>query len=510
MSENVCIFAIGNESLTDNDMKQLMVILQSLLLAFTLQSCTLLFGPSAETRRQEARLDYVAKHEPEHYREVMDSINMVKGYNQEIVRVQSEHWWNDIRHSLNLTSHYNKWPTYLMLLLGLLGLWLLTVPRYSLMKGGVVLVMGLLELYHFLGFTGYPAWFFGSEVPWLFRLLFMGLLVGVLIIQLLLTDQATLPDSLQDSKRAAVDDMFVGLYFVFVLGLGVVLLFITGKVFSFSGLTTILNWLIIFGWVSGVIWLIISKERQGVLMVLPVVVSFAGIAVTMAYCSWSGVAATLILLVLFAYKSEKSNVTALENRTKSGDPESMVELASMIRKGKLNDRPLSEAVALYQKAMDKGYAPAFNGLGIMYRQGKGVPFNPQKALQLCRKSYDLGNLKACLQIGELYAEEKYGMQNKYEAWNWFLKGGQGGEMPCMLKVALALQNGEGVVRDDYTALVWAEKAANHPADVHGDGAYLAASIAHDIYDRQKARHWIEIAKRKGNPLAIKYYNLYAS
>lgn len=432
------------------------------------------------------------------------------GSGHEIMRFQSEQWWNSIRVAMDLPENDGKWMAFGVLLLAVVGAGLLTSTRLSMAKGGVALLMGLLELFHFLSYPGDPAWFLGSDVPWLLSMVVMGLLIFTLFVQLMLTDQATLPDSIQDNDRVKKDDMFVALYFVFMMLLFVVLLYVTGKILGWESITSMLNWCFLLAMAGGAVWLMFDQERQGVLMVVPVVVSFAGVAVTTAYCSWTGAIVLLGALAFFSMKIESSEKAQLMQKAEAGDPESMVKMARMIRKGEITDRPISDAVSLYQKAMDKGYAPAFNGMGIMYRQGKGVPFNPQKALQLCKKSYDMGCLRACLQIGSLYADEKYGMLNKYEAWNWFLKGGQGGDLPCMLKVAYALQHGEGVLADEYTALIWAEKAANHPDDVHGDGAYIAASIAKDLYDSKKTRYWIEIARKKGQPLAVKYYNLYVN
>ena len=430
------------------------------------------------------------------------------GSGHEIMRFQSEQWWNSIRAAMDLPENDGKWMAFGVLLLAVVGAGLLTSTRLSMAKGAVALLMGLLELFNFLSYPGDPAWFLGDDMPWLLSLVVMGLLIFTLFVQLLVTDQATLPDSVQDIERVKKDDMFVALYFVFMMLVFVVLLYVSGKFMGWESITSILNWCFLLVMGAGAVWLMSSNERQGVLMVVPVVVSFAGIAATIAYCSWTGAIVLLGALGIFSMKIESSEKAQFIQKAEAGDPESMVKVARMIRKGEITGRPISDAVSFYQKAMDKGYAPAFNGMGIMYREGKGVPCNPQKALQLCKKSYDMGNLRACLQIGSLYADEKYGMLNTYEAWNWFLKGGQGGDFPCMLKVAYALKEGKGVLIDKYTALVWAEKAANHPEDVHGDGAYLAASIARDLYDKKKARYWIEIARKKEQPLAIKYYNLY--
>ena len=63
------------------------------------------------------------------------------------------------------------------------------------------------------------------------------------------------------------------------------------------------------------------------------------------------------------------------------------------------------AVLWYEKAADKGFAPAIHRLGHLNRKGLGVPRNKQKALSLLQLAVSKGNLRAqaeyarCLILG---------------------------------------------------------------------------------------------------------------
>jgi hypothetical protein len=84
---------------------------------------------------------------------------------------------------------------------------------------------------------------------------------------------------------------------------------------------------------------------------------------------------------------------------------------------------------LYRKAAEQGFANAENQLGMLYKDGNGVPRDDQQAATWFRKAADQGYSAAVLNLGWMYA------------------------------------NGRGVVKAYEQALSWYRKAAAHGADV---------------------------------------------
>lgn len=85
-------------------------------------------------------------------------------------------------------------------------------------------------------------------------------------------------------------------------------------------------------------------------------------------------------------------------------------------------RDYEKAVALYRKAAEQQYAPAFLCLGICYINGKGVPQDLKLAFKYTLKSARLGNAGAMFNMGLFYKEVKDVKRTDYaKAVKWFIK-----------------------------------------------------------------------------------------
>src|SRR5262249_21354830 len=60
------------------------------------------------------------------------------------------------------------------------------------------------------------------------------------------------------------------------------------------------------------------------------------------------------------------------------------------------------AAELYQKAADQGYASAQYNLGVVYKNGQGVPKDLGRAAELYQKAADQGDASAQNNLGVLY------------------------------------------------------------------------------------------------------------
>jgi tetratricopeptide (TPR) repeat protein len=87
---------------------------------------------------------------------------------------------------------------------------------------------------------------------------------------------------------------------------------------------------------------------------------------------------------------EKSDVERLhmnyQKAADQGDPNAETNLGWMYHEGKGVPQDYRKAVELFQKAADQGYAPGQAYLASQYAEGKGVPKDYQKAVELYHKA----------------------------------------------------------------------------------------------------------------------------
>jgi clan AA aspartic protease (TIGR02281 family) len=124
------------------------------------------------------------------------------------------------------------------------------------------------------------------------------------------------------------------------------------------------------------------------------------------------------------------------------------------------------ALRLFRTLADQGDADAQNGLGLMYREGRGVPQNYAEALKWFRKSADQGNANAQFKLGAMY---QFGLgvpRNYPEAVGWFRKAGDRGDAASQWMLARIYANGaEGVPQNYAEALKWLRLAADQGGTV---------------------------------------------
>ena len=85
-----------------------------------------------------------------------------------------------------------------------------------------------------------------------------------------------------------------------------------------------------------------------------------------------------------------------------------------------NQNNSEEAVKWYRKGFDKGYDWSGCNLALSYSNGTGVPQDKQKALELYKKVYELGDSasgEAAYRVGAVYVERK----EFKEAYKWYKK-----------------------------------------------------------------------------------------
>jgi TPR repeat protein len=116
------------------------------------------------------------------------------------------------------------------------------------------------------------------------------------------------------------------------------------------------------------------------------------------------------------YASAIRSFRALAER---GDALGQTGLGLMYREGRGVPQSYTEAVKWYRLAADQGYVIAQSTLGIMYDTGYGLPQDYAEAVKWYRLAADQGNLIAQYNLGHMYAEGRGVQQDYVQAHMWF-------------------------------------------------------------------------------------------
>ena len=136
-------------------------------------------------------------------------------------------------------------------------------------------------------------------------------------------------------------------------------------------------------------------------------------------------------------------------------------------------------------------------LGGLYEEGKGVPQDDSKAMELyLQASAEIPN--AAYKLACFYKDGRGGPQNYSKALEWYLKAANQEYPEAEYDIGLLYANGEGVPQDYIKAAEWFDKAANHG---DAEAAYMLGNL-HEKYlttspDYVQAAKWYHKAIELG-------------
>jgi TPR repeat protein len=90
---------------------------------------------------------------------------------------------------------------------------------------------------------------------------------------------------------------------------------------------------------------------------------------------------------------------------------------SLAAVGRGDDRT---AFAGFKKLAEQGHAKAQFNLGLMYRNGMGVPEDDLQAVAWYRKAADQGDANAQYNLGEIYRNDQGALKDEKAAYFWLL------------------------------------------------------------------------------------------
>ncbi|KAM9801187.1 protein sel-1 homolog 3 [Neosynchiropus ocellatus] len=143
-----------------------------------------------------------------------------------------------------------------------------------------------------------------------------------------------------------------------------------------------------------------------------------------------------------------------------GDPVSMYDYGITLLLGHGVDKDIPKALIFLRRAMDKGYAPAFNALAWYYEQF-GNDF--EEAVRLWEEADRLGSPDAALNLGVLYSTGRYPGQaaDQFMAFKYYLKSAERGHLRGAVQLADIWTTGipGSVDRRPSDAVLWVKWAA---------------------------------------------------
>ncbi len=180
--------------------------------------------------------------------------------------------------------------------------------------------------------------------------------------------------------------------------------------------------------------------------------------------------------------------------------------------------PISDAIAAYGKQdyatafrlarplADKGNADVQFLLGMMYRDGEGVPPDEAVGASWLLRAAEQGHRRAQFFVGSSYNRGKGVPEDPVEGAKWLLRSAEQGFAAAQLDLGAAYTTGRGVPRDNVQAYLWSHLATtqfapgDHRIEIATFSRDNAASsmTAEQIAEAQRlAREWKPKPEKQG-------------
>lgn len=191
---------------------------------------------------------------------------------------------------------------------------------------------------------------------------------------------------------------------------------------------------------------------------------------------------------------------SLSKAAAEGDPLALFEIGARYTEARGGlETNLSEAALWYQRAADKGFAPAQYRLANLYEKGTGVERDLEKSRQLYEMAASRGNASAMHNLAVLYANGSLGTQDYPKAAEWFSKAAELGVTDSQFNLAILLARGNGVPQDLETSYKWFAVAAR---EGDKDAAQKRDDVANAMKPEQLERARAQADTFKPQPLDV--------
>jgi len=152
-----------------------------------------------------------------------------------------------------------------------------------------------------------------------------------------------------------------------------------------------------------------------------------------------------------------------------------------------------------------GFALAQQGLGLMYRHGRGVKRNYVQAVRWYSKAAAQGLSKSQLDLGSMYASGQGVKRDFVKALTWFGKAAAQGSAAAKNNLAFMYRYGKGVPKDFGKALLWYLKAAAQGYGPALDNIGMLYANGRGVpRDYVEAHKWLSLASMFGSARGARY------
>ena len=199
---------------------------------------------------------------------------------------------------------------------------------------------------------------------------------------------------------------------------------------------------------------------------------------------------------LDAYKSKnyKAAVKEFVPLAENGNPVALFYIALMYENAEGLPQNFPQAMILYRRAADMGYAPAQCNLGVMYETEAGADRNYKDAAFWYRKAAEMGNAPAQFNLGLMYyiGRGSDAPRSFKTSASWYLKAAEQGYAPAQNGLGKMYENGLGMPLSLMQAHMWyslASAAGNEAARINKQA--IEAKMDSDMIEQTQAlaREW---------------------
>lgn len=153
-------------------------------------------------------------------------------------------------------------------------------------------------------------------------------------------------------------------------------------------------------------------------------------------------------------------LAAIKEIAAAGDANAQYELGLRYAEGRGGaPRDPKAAFQWFEKAANKGSAPAQYRLGSIYEKGMGVERDYGRALSWYRRAAEAGNVRAMHNLAVLYAGGGDGKPDYEQAAQWFRKAAEYGVRDSQFNLAILCARGLGVPQSLTQSYLWFSAAA---------------------------------------------------
>ena len=190
----------------------------------------------------------------------------------------------------------------------------------------------------------------------------------------------------------------------------------------------------------------------------------------------------------------QQKLSALEQKAVSGDAAAQCGLGLIYKEGQGIPPDDTQAAFWFRKAAEQGDAKAQVILGNLYLDGDGVPKDETQAVFWYRKGVEQDDAEAQDALGDIYNSGRGVSRDYFEAALWYRKAAEQDDSDAQDSLGNLYYKGQGVPQDDAQAATWFRRAAERGdagAQYHLGGLYYWGRGVPEDY--AEAYFWLDVA-----------------